>query len=129
MVMAVALGCSARTPVLHPDAHAKQVGEAQQRRDIDECRALAESTVGRGRPDAAGGARSTATGGAIGAASGAAGGAIYGNAGQGAAAGAAGGAVAGFLGWFFRPRQPDPVYVSVVNQCLADRGYRVAGWR
>lgn len=128
LTSALLAGCSARTPVLHPDAHAKQVGEAQQRRDIDECKKLADSIIA-GAPDVAGGARSTVTGGAIGAASGAAGGAIYGNAGQGAAAGAAGGAVAGLFGWLLRPRQPDPTYVSIVNQCLSDRGYRVAGWR
>lgn len=128
VLVTFALGCSAKSPVLYPDAHSKQVGAAQQQRDIEECRALAKS-MGSGSSDVAGGARSTAAGSAIGSASGAAGGAVYGNAGQGAAAGAAGGAVAGFLGWLFRPRQPDPVYVGVVNQCLADRGYRVAGWR
>lgn len=131
MAMALAgfaLGCGTRSPVLYPDAHTRQVGEAQQRRDIEECRAMAERVVGQSS-DAAGGARSTATGGAIGGASGAAGGAVYGDAGRGAAAGAAGGAVAGFLSWLFHPREPDPAYVGVVNQCLADRGYRVAGWR
>jgi outer membrane lipoprotein SlyB len=128
VLAAFVLGCSARSPVLYPDAHARQVGEAQQQRDIAECRALAERVVG-GSTDARAGAQSTVAGSAIGGASGAAGGAIYGDAGRGAAAGAAGGAVAGFLGWLFHPRQPDPAYVGVVNQCLADRGYRVVGWK
>jgi len=89
MVATLTLGCSAKSPVLYPDAHARQVGEAQQQRDIAECRALAQR-VASGSTGATDGARSTVTGSAIGGASGAAGGAIYGDAGRGAAAGAAG---------------------------------------
>lgn len=128
VLASLAAGCSTTAPVLYPNEHARQVGEAQQERDIEECRALAKRVAG-GSTDAADPARSTAVGTAVGGAGGAVGGAIYGDAGRGAAAGAAGGAVAGFLGWLFRPHHPDQAYVAVVNQCLADRGYRVAGWQ
>ena len=34
-----------------------------------------------------------------------------------------------FLGGLFSSSPPDPAYVNVVNQCLAERGYQVAGWK
>jgi hypothetical protein len=126
-IVLLVAGCATQRPVIYPNAHAQAVGEAQQRRDVDECIALADDTASSGEAGAL--ARDTAVGGTIGAASGAAGGAVYGNAGTGAAAGAAGGAVAGFLGRLFRPRPPNPGYVGVTNQCLQERGYRVAGWQ
>jgi outer membrane lipoprotein SlyB len=128
LVLPILVGCGTKHPVLYPDAHAQQVGAAQQRRDVAECETLAKN-MADSSSDVAGGARSAAVGGAVGATSGAAGGAIYGDAGRGAAAGAAGGVVAGTVGWLLRPRTPDPAYVGIVNQCLAARGYRVAGWR
>lgn len=129
VLAALLLGCASKSPVFYPDERVAQVSEAQKQRDIAECRALAESVVEGRSSDAAEAARRTATGGAIGGAAGAAGGAVWGEAGRGAASGAAGGAVAGLLGWLFGPREPDPLYVNVANQCLADRGYRVVGWR
>lgn len=71
----------------------------------------------------------TAVGGGAGAASGAVGGAIAGSPGIGAAVGAASGATFGFLGGLFSPSQPDSAYVSIVNRCLAEQGYEVAGWK
>ena len=69
----------------------------------------------------------TATGAGVGAASGAVGGAITGSAGIGAAVGAATGALWIWAACSLLP--PDPAYVNVVNQCLAERGYQVAGWK
>jgi hypothetical protein len=130
-----AAACSAsKRPVLYPNEHLRQVGDAAVARDIDECMQLAEqytSGGGQGSQVAKEATRDAAVGGATGAAVGAVGGAIYGNAGRGAAAGAAGGATAGFLSRLFRggSSSPDPVYANFVNRCLQERGYEPIGWK
>ena len=65
----------------------------------------------------------------VGAASGAVGGAIGGSPGIGAAAGAAGGVVWSLLWGWMTPTPTSNVHMNYVNQCLADHGYQVAGWK
>ena len=122
-------GCSSPTPVLYPNAHLATVGQAAARRDISECKAMAESYgASAQKGSAANVAGSTAIGGGAGAAVGAAGGAVVGSAGKGAGVGAATGATAGFLRGLFRSRKPSRIHVRFVNKCLRDRGYEPIGW-
>jgi hypothetical protein len=130
MVCLWAMGCTAHKPFLYPNAHLKTVGEETAQQDISGCRDLAhEAGASSGTSKGGSVAGHTATGAGAGAASGAVGGAIAGSPGIGAAVGAASGAVFGFLGGLFTPSQPDPAYVNIVNRCLAERGYEVAGWK
>lgn len=125
-----ASGCGGMTrrPVLYPNDHLQRVGDAQAKADIATCQAAAKeyaSSNVAGREMA----RDTVTGGAVGAAGGAVGGAIAGNPGQGAAIGAAAGATTGLLGSIFRGSvEPSAAYMSWVDECLREKGYRTVGW-
>jgi outer membrane lipoprotein SlyB len=121
--------CAAPEPVLYPNTHYDQVGEARARQDTDSCMQMAED-AGATPADsgAAEAAKGTAGGGAVGAAAGAVGGAIGGGVGRGAMIGAGVGATAGLLRSLFRRPQPSSAYVNFVNRCLADRGYETVGW-
>ena len=123
-------GCAAAArPVLYPNAHLNDVGQAQADADIAACRQLAASagaSGGAGQGEQA--ARSGVIGGAIGGATGAAGGAILGRPGTGAAVGAATGATAGFMRSLFRRSEPSQAYRGFVDRCLRERGYDSVGW-
>jgi hypothetical protein len=123
------VACSTK-PILYPNAHLQEVGKDAAKQDIADCRTIAKeagSSGGAGKTGTVAG--HTAVGAGAGAASGAVGGAIVGAAGTGAAIGAASGAVYGLLGGLFSGSQPDQAYVNIVNRCLAERGYEVAGWK
>lgn len=113
----------ASKPQLYPNSKLKTVGKEAAKKDIDICMAEAddylESSKGKNIAKGAG------VGAAIGAAMGAVGGMFTGNMGsglmRGGAIGAAGGGTAGAL-------TPDQIKQRFVNQCLADKGYRVLGW-
>jgi hypothetical protein len=131
-------GCSTSKPILYPNAHLQDVGEAAAEQDIEFCQEAAETAGAEPDSGKAGEtATRTATGAAMGSAAGAAGGAvagaIRGNPGRGAmtgaAAGAAGGATHGLLRSMFSRRQPSQVYKQYVNRCLRERGYDVVGWK
>jgi len=135
MVVALGMcGCSARRPVLYPNAKLQTVGRAAAERDIEACMRLASqylSSGGQIGSTARNVATDTAVGGASGAAVGAVGGAVLGDAGRGAAVGAATGATAGLMGSLFgsmRSREPDPAYANFVTRCLSERGYDTIGW-
>ncbi len=127
-LVGLAAGCATKRPVLYPNSHLQQVGEAASKRDIDECMQLA-SSADLEKSKAGETAKSTATGAAVGGAAGAAGGAIMGSAGRGAGAGAAVGAVGGLARGLFSASEPDPLYKSYVNTCLRERGYQTIGWK
>jgi hypothetical protein len=123
------LACATARPVLYPNAELRRAGREQAERDIDQCLALAQEDVGRGRNR--GGERvaaRTATGAATGAAAGAA---ASRSASRGAAGGAAGAATHAVLSSLLHPRRnhPDPVFRNYVERCLRERGYDVIGWR
>ena len=123
------VACSPK-PVLYPNAHLQEVGKDAAKQDITDCRTVAKeagSSGGAGRTGTVAG--HTAVGAGTGAAGGAAGGAIVGSPGIGAAIGAVSGAVYGLLGGLFSGSQPDQAYVNIVNRCLSERGYEVAGWK
>jgi hypothetical protein len=115
--------------VLYPNAKFNQAGEAQARRDIDACIALAERS-GAPAYNAARAMGPAAEGAAMGAATGAVGGVIRGNnVGESAAAGAAIGGTAGAVHGAIRAADPDPLHQRFVQRCLRDKGYDVIGWR
>ncbi len=123
LVLTVLLTSCASKPQLYPNDKLKQVGKEKAKSDVEGCIADADeylkSSKGKNIAKGAGG------GAAIGAAMGAVGGLLTGNFGsglvRGGAVGAAGGGTAGAL-------TPDQVKRNFVNQCLADKGYRVIGW-
>lgn len=123
-------GCAAsKRPVLYPNDHLRQVGEAQAKADIELCQEQAKQYASSSNVQGKEMAEETAIGGAVGAAGGAVGGAIGGNPGQGAAVGAAAGATAGLLGSLFRgATEPSGAYMTWVNTCLQEKGYQPVGW-
>lgn len=124
------LGCSAAKPIVYANEKYNQVGRAGADRDIEECIWLADEAGAGPSAGKAGRTAERAGKGAVGgAAAGAVGGAIGGDPGIGAAAGAASGVVWNVLFGWMEPEQPDEVHRNYVNQCLAERGYQVAGWR
>jgi hypothetical protein len=133
LLMAGLVGCATARPILYSNQKYQQAGKAVADQDIAACTALADqagATPSQGRGGQV--AKTAGTGAVVGAASGAVGGAIAGSPGIGAAAGAAGGVVWSLLwamfGWM-GPTPPSDVHMNYVNQCLADRGYQVAGWK
>lgn len=127
LVALLAAGCAARRPVLYQDDIAN-ADLARADAQVGECEALAaDHDDPSPAPQVA---KETAMGAVIGTVGGVVGGAVWGNPGVGAAAGAAGGAAASlFNAVVFRPLEPSPIYRTAVETCLADRGYRVVGWR
>lgn len=130
LLLSVALaGCSAPRPILYPNAHFHAVGKDGAEKDIEDCKAIAESagaTPSKGKAAEAG--KDTAVGAGIGAAGGAVGGAVVGAAGKGAAIGAVSGGSIGLLRSLFKSSEPSSAFKSFVNHCLKERGYEPVGW-
>jgi hypothetical protein len=120
---------SSARPVLYPNGHLKQVGDARAEQDIEQCRQLAESS-GAEAHDAGRAARPAAQGAAVGAAVGGVGSAIRGhNVGGGLLAGAAIGGAAGGVRGAFKAGDVSPLHRNFVQRCLHERGYDVIGWK
>ncbi len=121
--------CSSPKPILYPNAHLQQVGEAGAEQDLAECRELAKNAGAKPSQGKTGqAAGGTAAGGAVGSAAGAVGGAVVGHPGKGAMIGAASGATGGLLRSLFRKSPPSEAYKQFVNRCLRERGYDPVGW-
>jgi len=127
-VLSLVLGCAASQPVLYPNAHLQEVGDAKSKQDIAYCETLAAEYV-KNPSKVAEVAKHGAGGAATGAVLGAIGGAIGDGAGEGAAIGAAVGVTSGVLTALVKSNQPNATHVSFVNKCLRDRGYEVVGWQ
>ena len=127
--LTVALNACAATqrPVLYPNAHLKNVGDATAQRDIDECLQLAENSgISKSNDQVV---KRGAEGAAVGAAAGSVGTlAGGGNVGAGAGVGAAIGATAGAVRGAFSDHG-NPTYRNFTQHCLQDRGYDVIGWQ
>ncbi len=124
----LATGCATnQKPVLYPNAHLKNVGDATAQRDIGECIQLAENSgVSKSNNQVV---KSGAQGAAVGGAAAAVGTLIRGGSvAEGAAAGAAVGGTAGAVHGAFR-NDSNPTYRNFVQRCLHDRGYDVIGWQ
>ena len=120
--------CSYKKPVLYPNPHLKDVGQARADSDIRDCMQRARVFVksNKGADVARRGARDAAVGAATGAAVSAA---LGRDVGKSAAAGAAGGGAHGVTRGIFDAAEPDPVFKRFVNRCLNERGYEIIGWR
>ncbi len=128
LVVVVTAACSPK-PILYPNAHYKEVGEATAEQDIEECKDMAKDAGAKPSQGKTGQvAGGTAAGGAVGSAAGAVGGAVVGSPGRGAMVGAAGGATAGLLRSLFRKSPPSNAYKQFVQRCLTERGYEPVGW-
>jgi len=119
-------GCASSGPVLYPNAHLQRVGEEQAKKDIAECKALADEYIKSKEAEKI--AKSTAGGAAGGAVIGGAVGAVKGSVGRGIGVGAAAGAAAGLVRGTAKASKPSPVYKNFVQRCLKERGYEPIGW-
>ncbi|MGZ3789565.1 MAG: glycine zipper domain-containing protein [Bacteriovorax sp.] len=117
------LSACASRPKLYPNAALKSKGKEASEADINLCMEEADTYLesSEGKKIAKSAGFGAVVGGAVGAVAGAFSGNIARGAAQGAAIGGAGGAVSGAL-------TPDQLKHRYVNQCLADKGYRVLGW-
>jgi uncharacterized membrane protein len=122
ITLSLLTACASR-PQLYPNQKLKSVGKEAAKKDIDQCIADADTYLESSKGKQV--AKGAGAGAAIGAAMGAVGGLFTGNLGRGlirgGAIGAAGGGAAGAL-------SPDQIKRNYVNQCLAEKGYRVLGW-
>lgn len=121
-LLLVLVGCASR-PKLYPNDHLRDVGKRVAEEDIDACIAEAEDYLesGKGKQVAKGAGAGAVVGAAVGAVSGL----FTGNMGRSLLQGSAVGAGAGAAG---AALTPDEIKRRYVNQCLADKGYRVLGW-
>ena len=124
-------GCgSSKSPVLYPNHHLNMVGREAAQADIDDCMQQAYASgadEGKGREVA----KETATAGVVGAATGSVVGAISSSSdvGRGAAIGGAGAVTAKLVRGVFKAKDPTPIFMRFVDQCLRDKGYQTLGWR
>lgn len=123
ILLSVGLGACASRPKLYPDETLKSRGKAAGEADINLCIKDADDYLdsSEGKKIAKSAGFGAVVGGAVGAVAGVFTGDIARGAAQGAAMGGVGGGTAGAL-------SPDEIKHRYVNQCLADKGYRVLGW-
>jgi hypothetical protein len=128
LAVALIAACSPK-PILYPNAHYREVGEAAAEQDIEECKDMAQDAGAKPSQGKTGQvAGGTVAGGAVGSAAGAVGGAVVGPPGRGSMVGAASGATAGLLRSLFRKSPPSTAYKQFVQRCLTERGYEPVGW-
>jgi outer membrane lipoprotein SlyB len=122
LILLFLFSCASR-PQLYPNQKLKKVGKEAAKKDVEKCLNQAEEYLesSKGKQIAKG----AGSGAAIGAAIGGVAGMFTGNFGRGlmrgGAIGAAGGGASGAI-------SPDVIKKRFVNQCLAEKGYRVLGW-
>lgn len=115
-------------PILYPNAHYEAMGQAAAQEDIEMCWTLAreagasESGEAQLSEQAAGDAASLAVAGAAAAA------VLGGDPHRAAEAGAAAGGAASFAAGMMLQKNPPPVFRGIVERCLFEKGYDVAGW-
>lgn len=115
-------------PILYPNAHFETMGKAAAEADIEDCWMLARETGASENgqdqinQDAANDAAAFAAAGAAAAA------ALGGDPHRAAVAGAAGGGAASLAAGMFYRSNPPPTFRGIVERCLFEKGYEVAGW-
>jgi len=119
---------SMKRPILYPNAHYEIMGKAAAREDVEKCWVLAretgasENSDDQVSQDAANDAAALAVAGAAAAA------VLGGDPHRAAVAGAAGGGAASFAAGMAFQSNPPPVFSGIVERCLFEKGYEVAGW-
>ena len=124
---AILSACTSSRPVIYPNQHAEEVGDAQVRKDINECLQLAKRSGAKSNA-ADEIAKNTAGSATEGAATGAATGAVTGNPGTSAAIGAISRGMSRFFSGLRGSNQPSPAFRQIVERCLIDKGYEPIGW-
>ena len=124
----ICIACATPQPILYPNEQAKEVGDEQVRKDINECTKLAKDS-GASSSGTAETAKETAGSATEGAATGAATGAITGNAGTAAAVGAISRGMGRFFSGMRQNKGPSPAYKEIVERCLIEKGYEPVGWK
>ena len=115
-------------PILYPNAHYEFVGRETARLDIEACWRLAresgasEDHTAQLSEDAAGDAAALALAGAAAAA------ALGRDPHRAAEAGAVAGGAASIAAGMMLRKNPPPVFRGIVERCLFEKGYEVAGW-
>lgn len=123
------MGCSAKRPVLYPNAHLDKVGMQVAQADIDACITKAEAS---GASASSGGEAvgNVATSAAVGAAAGAVFAAVLGrDVGDYALAYGGAAAAGSTIHQVAKSGEPDSVHKSFVNKCLRKKGYEMTGWK
>ena len=115
-------------PVLYPNKHFNQVGQARANQDIAQCSAQATNYL-KNSSQTGDGAKNVAGSAVKGAILGTVGGAIMGNTGRGAAAGAVVGGTSSVVNGVDKRGTRDPIFQQYANSCLEDKGYKVIEWR
>jgi hypothetical protein len=119
---------SVKRPILYPNAHYEIMGKEASQEDVEDCWVLARETGASENnddqvsQDAANDAAALAVAGAAAAA------ALGGDPHRAAVAGAAGGGAASFAAGMAYQSNPPPVFRGIVERCLFEKGYEVAGW-
>lgn len=119
------LSACASKPILAPNKKYQQMGHERSEADIDRCVSKAEDQLAKTKDRRV--LRSTGKGAAVGAVAGG----VIGSTGHtgvlgGAAIGAAGGAIVGAI--IGAAHTPEEAKRGLVNYCLKQKGYEVAGW-
>lgn len=120
--------CATPQPILYPNEQAKNVGNEQVRKDINECTQLAKDS-GAASNGAGEVAKETAGSATEGAATGAATGAVTGNAGTAAAVGAISRGMGRLFSGMRSNKGPSHAYKEIVERCLIEKGYEPVGWK
>lgn len=117
-----------KRPILYPNAHFETMGKATAEAEIEDCWMLArqagasENSQEQINQDAANDAA------ALAAASAAAAAVLGSDPHRAAVAGAAGGGAASLAAGMFYQSNPPPTFRGIVERCLFEKGYEVAGW-
>jgi hypothetical protein len=115
-------------PILYPNAHFETMGKAAAEADIEDCWMLAreagasENSQDQINQDAANDAAALAAASATAAA------VLGGDPHRAAVAGAAGGGAASLAAGMFYRSNPPATFRGIVERCLFEKGYEVAGW-
>ena len=115
-------------PILYPNAHYEIMGPEAVAMDVEDCWNLARQAGARENnaeqlsEDAAGDAAALAVAGAAAAA------ALGRDPHRAAVAGAAAGGAASWAAGMIQQKNPPPVFRGIVERCLFEKGYEVAGW-
>jgi len=125
----IVISCASSQPIMYPNETAKEAGNEQVKKDIDECIQLAEDSGAKSN-DAGEVAKETAGSAAEGAATGAATGAIGGgDPATSAAIAVVSRGINGLFSGMRKSNQPSAAYKQIVERCLIEKGYEPVGWK
>ena len=119
---------SEKRPILYPNAHYDVRGEASARADVEDCWQLARETGARETSEARISQQAASDAAALAVFGAAAAAALGGDPHRAAVAGAVGGGSASIAAGMLAQDNPPAVFRAIVERCLFEKGYEVAGW-